>query len=71
MQNDYISSGPVMLNQLQITFLGFRCHPWEIKSSSFVGSWAIYETLKHNITKASDMILDTSDISQGGAGSHG
>ena len=42
----------------------FRCHSWGIKSSSVVASWAIRETLKHNVTKASDMTLDTN---RGGA----
>ena len=42
----------------------FRCHPWGIKSNSVVASWAMRETLKHNVTKASDMTLDTN---RGGA----
>ena len=37
----------------------FRCYPWGIKSSSFVANWAIRKTIKHDVTKASDITLDS------------
>ena len=47
------------IQQGKIIPFRFRCHPWGIKSSSFIASWATPEKLKHNVTtKASDMTVD-------------
>ena len=37
----------------------FTCHPWGVKSSSFIASFAIQMTLDDNATGASDLTLDT------------
>ena len=37
----------------------FTCHPWGVKSSPFIASFAIQKTLDDNTTGASDLILDT------------
>ena len=37
----------------------FTRHPWGVKSSSFIASFAIQKTLDDNATGASDLTLDT------------